>query len=417
MNASEGFHALHMPVTGHKTAKFAAYWAAYREPIAGSLMIMGLCWPFLFSSVLPVPWWIFPPLAVTGGLIRRRSCPRPPGSLYPLWGFFLVLLGFGLYASVFNPLQPYGEGKLLRFVAFALAAYIGASRQPPLTPDFLKGMRSTLLLTLFFGVIIAFHNRSLFLNAESYGMDRLRESFSVTGFPLVLALAGTCLIPRHLNSQGLFRAGIGLLLVAVVEIFVRGRFDALVLCLLAVLVMVGPPWKDMFIRLALSVALFLVGFSVYQNVLPLLGDSFTYFQWADPSSFGGRTPLYQEALDGFWAHPFGQGIGSFQRVEPFYSYPHNILLEIAYELGIFGLLCMLAIYALVFVRIWRLWLYPPARMLAGILFILFPHMLKAGDIATLAFQWVFLYLLIVTTPLMINVRPQHRKAQPHVRMI
>jgi O-antigen ligase len=99
------------------------------------------------------------------------------------------------------------------------------------------------------------------------------------------------------------------------------------------------------------------------------------------------------------AQPLGQGIGSFARIEPGFTYPHNVILEAAYELGALGLGVMVWMYAVVAHRAWQLWRSPPHRIFGAVLALVFLHMLKAGDLSTLAFQWVALYLLLVGTPL------------------
>lgn len=377
----------------------ARFWARHREPIAGALIIIGICWPFLFSSISAIPWWFFPPFAIIGGFMRWKSYPRTSGAFIPLWAFFLVIICFASYGYAFEPMNQYGQEKLLHLVLLGGAAYLGASRQRPLTGGLVRGMRSALWVTLFLAICIGYKNRDLFMYAEDYGMDRLRSTFSVTGFPLVLALGAACLVPRKLLPVGLFVSAAAILGTAVMEIFVRGRFDAMMLCLLAALVVVGPPWKYLIVRLPLAFLLLALGLSIYTNVLPKLGDSFLYLSWMNPETIGGRSELYQEAIKGFMNYPMGQGIGSFQQVEPFLSYPHNVLLESAYEIGLCGLLCLLAIYALVFHRVYQFWLSPPHRVLAVLLLFVFCQMLKAGDIAMLAFQWIYLYLLLVATPL------------------
>lgn len=52
--------------------------------------------------------------------------------------------------------------------------------------------------------------------------------------------------------------------------------------------------------------------------------------------FDSRAPLFLRAIRGFWEHPLGQGLASFSRPGGFPSYPHNVLLEALYELGVVG---------------------------------------------------------------------------------
>lgn len=61
---------------------------------------------------------------------------------------------------------------------------------------------------------------------------------------------------------------------------------------------------------------------------------------SDTSIFA-RTEFYSEAWEGFKIKPFfGHGIGSFIYYSHF-DYPHNIILEIAFELGLAGIVCFL----------------------------------------------------------------------------
>ena len=373
--------------------------AERREVIAGMFIVIGICWPFLFSSVWSSPPWLFPPFAILAGFMRWRSYPRTILPLLPLWGFVLMLVIFTIYGFAVDPMTPYGADKLLRFVLLGAAGYLGACRQKPLTEPLTRGMRVMLFITFVFSVLIAYKNRELFFNAEAEGVTALRQAFSITAFPLVLAMGAACMVPRKLEPIRLLFSGALLLGGAAMEIFVRGRFDAMMLVVLAAMVVLGPPFKHLLIKLPLTVLLLGLAMVIYIFVLPQMGDSFLYMSWMNPESLGGRSDLYSTAIRGFSAFPFGQGIGSFARVQPFMNYPHNIILESAYELGIFGLLCMLGIYLLVFLRVFQYWLSPPHRILGAVLLLLFCQMCKAGDFAMLAFQWVYLYLLLVTTPL------------------
>jgi O-antigen ligase len=60
-------------------------------------------------------------------------------------------------------------------------------------------------------------------------------------------------------------------------------------------------------------------------------------------SSNGRTHLWSEAWHAFVTHPlFGLGTGGFAQIEPVYQYPHNVILEAAAELGLVGLVVLLA---------------------------------------------------------------------------
>ncbi|HEY3417155.1 MAG TPA: O-antigen ligase family protein, partial [Armatimonadota bacterium] len=219
-----------------------------------------------------------------------------------------------------------------------------------------------------------------------------------TGFPLAIAMAACSLYPSSMSPRNLLLGGISLLLVAVAIVFVRGRMHAILLVVMLALLVLGPPARHYFWRILVSAALLVIGFLIYIHVVPQLGGSYQYFTWLSLESIGGRLQLFTEAAQGFLAHPFGQGLGSFALIEPFYSYPHNIILEAGYELGILGVVAVVAMYILVIRRCWQLWHSPPHRFLAGLVVMVFGYNLKAGDISSITFQWVFLYLLVVSTP-------------------
>lgn len=371
-----------------------------REFLAGICMVIGLCWPYLFSSVLPsVHWWMFLPFAIGAGIIRQRPGSRRWGALLPLYGFCMVILLFTAIAAALNPLSDYGQEKVINFAILAGAALIAASRQAPITESLVAGMRAALPVTFLLGVGVAIINRDIFLNADRYGVEVLTQSFSVTGFPLAIAMAASFALPRTLAPKWLIAGAAALLVAVAVEIFIRGRFNAALLAVMAVMLVVGPPWKNIFWRVVASGVLVVIALALFVNVLPLFGDSFRYLEDMHVESMGGRTPMYREALNGFLEHPLGQGIGSFQLVEPSERYPHNIVLEVAYEMGVLGLAAVLGIYLVVMRRGWELWKSPPHRVLAALLLMPFAQMLKAGDISTIAFHWVYLYLLVVGTPL------------------
>jgi O-antigen ligase len=63
-------------------------------------------------------------------------------------------------------------------------------------------------------------------------------------------------------------------------------------------------------------------------------------------SSNGRTTLWSEAWHLFRDHPlFGIGTGGFAAIEPVYSFPHNIFLELGSELGVLGILAVVAVIA------------------------------------------------------------------------
>ncbi|MHB9026384.1 MAG: O-antigen ligase family protein [Armatimonadota bacterium] len=399
------------PAEGYRRTHESAA-TGWREPLAGALIVLGLCGPFLFSSVLPVRSYMFLPFAFIGGMMRQRWDTRSWKAQIPFFLLCAIMAFYTLYAVTQAPLSAYGQTKVQHFFLLAGFAYVAACRQAPLTDRLARGIRWSLFVMLLIGLIITFINRELYLDVERYGVAELTQTFSITGFPLAIAMAACSLFPANMSPRNLLISGVALLFAAVAIVFVRGRMHALLLMLLLGAMVLGPALRLYFWHVLVSVALIGVGVAIYLHIVPQLGGSYQYFTWLSLESVGGRLQLFTSAAQGFFAHPFGQGIGSFEGVEVLYNYPHNIILEAAYEMGIFGLGAMLAIYALVIRRAWQLWHSPSHRFLAGLLVMVFGYNLKAGDLAAIPFQWVLLYLLVVCTPVAASWPLLRRRTEP-----
>ena len=116
-----------------------------------------------------------------------------------------------------------------------------------------------------------------------------------------------------------------------------------------------------------------------------------------------RLPLAIEAMRGFLARPvFGNGLASY-RVEfihpevpipDIYLYPHNLLLEVAFESGTIGLTLLIFALAISFYLVWRVDV-PPAFLIpvlgfAGFMTI---SVLVSGDFYDSRLLWLALFLL------------------------
>lgn len=371
----------------------------WREMVAGVCIVIGLTWPFLFSSLVAIPWWSYTLIALFGGALRYRKYPHEFMPQVPMVLFVLVMLIYSLMAVTLIPMPSYGSEKVLRFILLGGAAYLFTFRQAPLTEHLDRGMRWALAITLLMSLGVTYLNREMFLDTQKYGMAEMRQLFAVTGFPLSVALASVWVIPRSLRAFPIFLGSILLLMATVLEIFIRGRFAAITLGGMAIMLLLGPPWRSMFARVVFALLLAGACMTVYLYLLPSFGDSYQYLEGLLKHPMENRDILYTVAWRGFMAHPMGLGIGSFADNGMLDYYPHNVFLEVGYELGLPGMLAVVTIYAVSLRRIWKLWMSPPHRMLAALLMVVLLYMLKAGDIATWVFQWVFLYMLVVATPI------------------
>ena len=90
-------------------------------------------------------------------------------------------------------------------------------------------------------------------------------------------------------------------------------------------------------------------------------------------SSNGRSSLWAQAYSTFGQHPFlGVGTGGFAALNP-EQYPHNILLEVAVELGAVGLVALLAMIGGMLARLGSLWrsTVGPERLQVALIIALF----------------------------------------------
>jgi O-antigen ligase len=132
----------------------------------------------------------------------------------------------------------------------------------------------------------------------------------------------------------------------------------------------------------------------------------------------GRTDLWALAWQQFETHPlFGLGTGGFAAVAPLdLRYPHNLFFEAASELGIVGLLIIVAIVAIGAYRIVKLAqasrIAPigPAAVVAALFAASLGNAFFSGDMAANSQLWLSLGLLVGLPEL--TTRRSAQKAEP-----
>jgi O-antigen ligase len=256
----------------------------------------------------------------------------------------LVLVGVMVARLGDSPAAGYGGRKLQLFVVSGIVSLLAAVIVGRTRKDF----------DLFVGLTFSVSGLAAFIlfiqlaggHAEAAYMGR----FTIAGSdPITLGRqAGTgLLIGMYLvtsaRSLWVRTAALGVLPVLAVGIVAsggRGPVVGVVLGLIALFAFIGgDPVSRRRIPLtvigglaaAVLVAQFVPGQAVNRALSVLTGTG------AGVSS-NGRSELWSAALQTFSAHPFfGLGTGGFATVNPENLYPHNLLLEIASELGVVGL--------------------------------------------------------------------------------
>jgi O-antigen ligase len=112
-------------------------------------------------------------------------------------------------------------------------------------------------------------------------------------------------------------------------------------------------------RLALVATVFLLAAIIVPLVVPgsAIGRSLSVIIGsASGLSSNGRSDLWALAITTFSQHlAFGLGTGGFASLLQGLNYPHNILLEVASELGVVGLIALLVFLGSSSVRLTRIW--------------------------------------------------------------
>lgn len=112
-------------------------------------------------------------------------------------------------------------------------------------------------------------------------------------------------------------------------------------------------------------------------------------------SSNGRTQLWSDAFEEFAEHPLlGLGTGGFADVAPEH-YPHNVLLEVAAELGVAGLVLLFGVMAATLSRVGRAWrraaddLRPAFAVVLALIGAALVNSLLSGDITVNNNLWLY----------------------------
>jgi O-antigen ligase len=112
---------------------------------------------------------------------------------------------------------------------------------------------------------------------------------------------------------------------------------------------------------------------------------------------GGRNVLVEQGWALFVSHPiFGAGLGAYVGLAPS-QYPHNIPLEVAGEMGLIGVLILLAPLLVASIRLVVGGIRSASPAAAGVLMILLVYVVAAnlsGDLASERGLWVFGFIVL-----------------------
>jgi O-antigen/teichoic acid export membrane protein len=287
--------------------------------------------------------------------VRAALCIPMLASMFLLG---LMLLRLGPSAA-----ESYGSTKVQLYVADVLIFFVGAifvgsrRRDVRLFFNVQLGVFAAGSL-LFLYNLVAGHAQAVVggryaLSALEYPIELGRDSSVGILIAIYIMLSARARATR-------LRAALVVppLAIAMVSAGSRGPVLAFVIGLLALLALsaTSPQGRR---RLGVVAALFLFAALIVPLVVPgsVLGRALSaVLGGASGLSSNGRSSLWALSLTTFNHHPlFGLGTGGFAALGTGLQYPHNILLEVATELGVFGAAALLAVLGGMWASLVRLW--------------------------------------------------------------
>jgi O-antigen ligase len=348
-----------------------AVWLAWRS-VAYPLALAGV--PALVEAIvghnpLPKGAVTFVYIAWIGAAVvlaaMRATHPSAPRTLLRAPVIFsLALLGFMLLRLGASADQAYGGTKIQLYIADNLVFLIGGI--------FVGSRRSD--LRLFFAVMLAVATGGAFLLALKLASGGLHEtlanrfSLSAQEYPIYLGRSAAdgliiaiyaVLVASRTWTRLAALAALPLLAIALIAAGSRGPIVAFVAGAIALVTLTATAGQArrrlLFVGAGLLAAVIVVplalpGATVGRALSTLIGGN-------SGLSSNGRSALWAQAFTAFAQHPFiGIGTGGFGALNAAEPYPHNILLEMAAELGIVGALLFIGIVvsaAAAMARAWR----------------------------------------------------------------
>jgi len=266
----------------------------------------------------------------------------------------MLLLAFGCLIIVslfYSPSQEYKYEKSLSFlvpIIFFLYALVlqGKSLEPIIYPYII------LLIPLTVGIILA-QGITQDINSSLDVTDTFSNDMIFDYLALGNHLAVTVIFLNYFNKS------LALQIFILILLFVIGARGPFLFCLLVLIAMNARYFFTFrFVKLGLYFfgisAIYFLLFGVSNEIFDR-GFNRMERMFSDGGSALQRLELFKFAFfahgDSFFKTIFGGGFGSFgiehQGID-FRAYPHNIILEVFFELGVIGVLCLICFGALIY---------------------------------------------------------------------
>lgn len=325
------------------------------DAIVGSNPLPKGGFTFLFSA------WIA--LAVFFVVLRGKTRVAPRALMQAPVILSLALLGLMLLRLGSSPAEAYGSMKVQLYIADVLiilvgAVFVGASRRD------LELFTGLTFVILAFGALLFIFD---LLSGSAHMVAPERFSLTAQEYPIYLGRASAegvliaiylILAAKRLVVRMSAFAVTPALLVAMIAAGSRGPLVAFIFGLFALLALVAAggrarrrlvPVIGALLIAIVFVPLLVPSSSIGRSLSTILGS-------ASGLSSNGRSELWSQAYTAFGSHIFaGVGWGGFAALNPEELYPHNLLLEVGAELGIFGAAIVVGIVLGATRRLMKMW--------------------------------------------------------------
>ncbi|TXH32186.1 MAG: hypothetical protein E6Q91_01790 [Actinobacteria bacterium] len=283
-------------------------------------------------------------------VFRSRRTP-PLGNIAPL----LVFIGVVLLAALRIDPSPYGMEKLIQFSLITGVAVVSIAAIVATPAQLSSTNKAWLVLGLTAcGLSLPFVRIGGLTRA---GFDDLSSNAGTLGY--AAALAGVWVIVSAAEKR--LPWPVALPLLAVFSYFTiasasRGALLGAVAALLAYGLIAARP--GLLAKVLLPV---LIGIWIALQLVPL--EVRERVKLEDVT----RLQAWFLAREGFLAEPIlGNGLGSYATVDPYLLYPHNLVLETAYELGLVGLVSLAFVLFFSFRNLVRFRAHAETRVLGAV---------------------------------------------------
>jgi O-antigen ligase len=390
---------------------FVAFAISIRRAVLGILLIRSACDPFfgLTQSAIGAEMGLG---AVVNALIIGLAflvfveSPALIGSaILPMWGGFLV----SAFASATISPDPMKAVRIL----FVLASYAAVFALPfglVRSRERVVQCLLTVMCSSFIPVTYAFVELATGSAATEEGV-RPQGTFThpnIFAFYLVSLLALTLFMLRSSvvslapRVKGWLALYLPIIIILIVFTKTRSAWIGAAIVIITYASIVDK--RYLICLLLMPLVLYLPG--VEDRMVDLESGNANY-QYARLNSYAWRKLLWQSALDWLMANPsllLGYGLGSFRHYLPEFFYkaaaeggndPHNVYLQIFFEMGTFGLLTFIWLFYALFGKLLKGYSVDRAGSII-IMALLFSYLIACFSdnvLDYLVFQWYFWFIM------------------------